>query len=185
MTDKNPQVQKKLANGRYEGNNYRFSDKFIKVMTGWLIAWIFIGTGLGFGLGALGDVFFATDYGPEVPGWYTIMAISFAISGVALPLIVGAILGAMAINKYAAPVAILLLAAIGSYTYGKLVDGQGIWMLYGIIGGIVAIALFFYIGFQAKVPIWLQLPVLGSPRLYLTKDKASKENPRNIKNITK
>lgn len=169
--------QKKKADGRYAGTNYRYSDRFIKVLTGCLIAWIFVGTGLGFALGALGDVFFRSEYGPQTPDWYNLMAAVIAASGVALPLIVAAVLGALAINRYAAPVAVLLLAAIGAFVYGRLVDGQGIWMLYGIAGGVLAVALFFSIGFQARVPIWLQLPMLNSPRVYLTRGDTEDAKP--------
>lgn len=172
-----PGDQKKNADGRYAGSNYRYSDRFIKVVTGCLIAWIFVGTGLGFALGALGDVFFQGEYGPQTPDWYSRTAAAIALSGVVLPLVAGAVLGALAINKYAAPVAVLLLAAIGSFIYGRVVDGQGVWMLYGVAGGVVAVALFFYIGLQARVPVWLQLPGLNSPRVHLTRGDPDDSKP--------
>ena len=174
--------QKKLANGRYEDTNYRYSDKFIKRMTGWLIAYIFIGVGAGFGLGALGDVFFADTTTPQ---WYTITAISLIVSGIGLPLLVGAWLGASALHKYAGPVGLLLIAGIVATTVGKTVEGQSMWLWIGNSAMIVSIVLFFYIGLQAKVPIWLQLPMLRSPRLYLNKNKKSEEDPLNSKNIFK
>ena len=176
------QQQKKLANGRYEDTNYRYSTKFINRMTGWLIAYIFIGVGAGFGLGALGDVFFA---GTNTPQWYTIMAVSLMLSGVGIPLLAGAWFGASALNKYAGPVGLLLVAGIGAIAVGKTVEGQSMWVQIGISSIIVSVALFFYIGLQAKVPIWLQLPMLKSPRVYVTKDKKSEEDPLNIKNILK
>jgi hypothetical protein len=178
---KKPYVQKKKANGRYEGTNYRYSTKFINRLTGWLIAWIFIGTGIGLGLGALGDTIYSES---EVPDWYSIIAIGFVISGVALPLLIGAWFGAMAINKYAGPIGLLLVLGIGATAVGSTA-GDAMWVWIGIGAMVLSVLLFFYIGFQAKVPIWLQLPILQSPRVYLTKDKASKENPRNVKNIFK
>lgn len=185
MTKQAEPVQKKMANGRYEGKNYRYTDKFIRIMTGWLIAWIFIGLGIGFGLGALGDVIFSNGYSHDVPDWYNVIAICFALSSAVLPLTVGAWFGAMAINKYAGPVGLLLVFGIGATAYGNVYKGQFMWEWIGIGSMVLSVVLLFYIGFQAKVPIWLQLPILGSPQVYLTKDKASKKNPRNIKNILK
>lgn len=178
MTD----TQRKMANGRYEGANYRFSDRFIKLMTRWLIAYIFIGVGLGFAVGAMGDVFFADT---DTPMWYTVLAISLISSGVGLPLLVGAWLGGMAINKYAGPVGLLLVLGIGATAAGSNVAGATMWIWIGIGAIILSVVLFFYVGFQAKVPIWLQLPILKSPRLYLTKDEKSNDDPRNVKNIFK
>ena len=174
--------QKKLANGRYEGTNYRYSDKFIKRMTNWLIAYIFIGFGAGFAVGALGDVFFA---GTDTPQWYTIIAVSLMLSGVGLPLLIGAWLGASALNKYAGPVGLLLVLGIFASAIGSTVKGQSMWVAIGVGSIIVSVVLFFYIGLQAKVPIWLQLPILRSPRVYLTKDKQSEKDPLNTKNLFK
>lgn len=183
---KNTTPQKKAANGRYEDTNYRYSDRFIKRMTTALIVPIFAGPAIGFALGALGDVFFNnSNYGYETPGWYTITAISFLIGGIALPLLIGAWLGATALNKYAGPVGLLLVLGIGATAFGSVVEGQSMWSTIGIGAMIVSVALFFYVGLQAKVPIWLQLPILQSPRLYITKDKKSNEDTRNVKNISK
>jgi hypothetical protein len=166
--------QKKMANGRYEGTNYRYSDKFIKRVTGWLIASIFIGPAIGFGLGALGDVIFNNGYGADVPGWYTTIAISFALGGVILPLVVASWMGAMALNKYAGPVGLLLDLGIGAYVFGRVTEGQTMWLWIGIGVLVLSVLLFVYIGFRAKVPMWMQLPMLNSPRFYITKDDVSK-----------
>jgi hypothetical protein len=172
------QQQKKMANGRYEDTNYRYSTKFINTLTGWLIAWIFIGTGLGFGLGALGDVFYAHT---DVPTWYTVLAVTVMASGVGLPLLVGAWLGASALNKYAGPVGLLLCAGIGALTYGKVVEGQSMWIWIGATTLVVCVGLFFLIGFRAKVAMWLQLPILNSPRLYISKGEGSNDKKTTAK----
>ena len=185
-SQQNSAPQKKMANGRYEGKNYRYTDRFIQLATNWLVAYIFIGTAAGIGMGMLGDVLFNnSNFGYKTPGWYAVTAVCVTISGVALPLIVGAWLGATAINKYAGPVGLLLVLGIGATTFGKVVEGQSMWLGIGVGTIIVSTALFFYIGLQAKVPIWLQLPILRSPRVYLTKDKISEEDPLNVKNILK
>jgi len=164
--------QKKNSNGRYENTNYRYSDKFIQTATNWLVAWIFIGISIGAGLGILGDSIFGASNAPQ---WYTIIAISFAISSVALPLTVGAWLGASALNKYAGPVGLLLVLGIGANVYGQIFGGMMTWI--GVATIVLSGALFFYIGFQAKVPMWLQLPILRSPRLYVRKGDAAKKKP--------
>lgn len=164
------QPQKKKSNSSSENTNFRYSDKFIQVVTNWLVAWIFIGFIIGFGLGALGDVIFASS---KVPQWYDIIAISFVISSVALPLSAGAWLGASALHKYAGPVGLLLVLGIGANTYGQIFGGEMVWI--GIVAIVLAVGLFFYLGFQAKVPIWLQLPILNSPRLPVSKGNVIKK----------
>jgi hypothetical protein len=163
---KNDIPQQKKANGRYANTNYRYSDKFISRMTGWLIALIFIGPAIGIGLGILGDTIFGAG---EAPGWYTVTAVSFMIGGVSLPLIVSAWFGASALNKYAGPVGLLLIFGIGALVYSKYSSDPTLWNWIGIGSLIFSTVLFFYIGFQAKVPIWLQLPMLKSPRFYISK----------------
>lgn len=167
--------QKKKADGRYEGTNYRYSDTFIRRMTNWLIAYIFIGTGLGFGIGAMGDVFFANT---DTPTWYTVLAVTIMASGVGLPLLLGAWFGASALNKYAGSVGLLLCAGIGALAYGKVADDQTMWTWIGAGALIASVGLFFLIGFRAKVAMWLQLPILHSPRLYISKGEV-----RNKKKI--
>jgi len=161
--------QQKKANGRYEGTNYRYSDKFISRVTGWLIAAMFILPAIGFGLGALGDTIF--DYG-DIPDWYTITAISLALGGIVVPLAVSAWLGATAINKYAGPVGLLFVFGICAVSAGDFTNNQALWVWIGIGSIVLSGLLFFYIGFQAKVPMWLQLPILNSPRLYVSKPDA-------------
>jgi hypothetical protein len=174
MTNK----QVKKADGRYEGTNYRYSDTFIRKMTNWLIAYIFIGTGLGFGIGAMGDVFFAHT---NTPTWYTVLAVTIMASGVGLPLLVSAWLGASALNKYAGPVGLLLCAGIGALAYGQVVKGQSMWIWIGATALVVSVGLFFLIGFRAKVAMWLQLPILNSPRLYISKGKGSNDKKTTAK----
>jgi hypothetical protein len=175
---KNDLPQQKKTNGRYENTNYRYSDKFIRRMTGWLIALIFIGPAIGLGLGILGDTLFGTG---DAPSWYTAIAISFVIGGVALPLVVSAWFGASALNKYAGPVGLLLIFGIGGLVYSKYSSDPTLWNWLGAGSLVLSTLLFFYIGLQAKVPIWLQLPILNSPRLYISKgdtrtsQKASKK----------
>jgi hypothetical protein len=166
--------QKKMTNGRYENTNYRYSDKFIKVATGILIAWIFVGLALGLTMGALGDVIYADT---DVPAWYTAIAIGLCISSVGLPLLVGGWLGAQALNKYGGPVGLLLFLGIGATAFGSTIEGQSMWAGIGVAAIVVSVLLFFYLGFKAKVDMWLQLPILNSPRLYVAR-KDQKKNKK-------
>lgn len=172
MTKKETKPEKKNANGRYE-NKYRYSDKLIETMTKWLVALVIIGPVLGFIISASASVVYG-DFN-DIPAWVNGIAIAFAIGGIALPLTVGAWFGATALNKYAGPVGLLLVFGIGAFTVGKVDDAQSMWLWIGLGSMILAGALFFYIGFQAKVPMWLQLPILQSPRLYVANKPASKK----------
>jgi hypothetical protein len=165
MTKTDMPLQKK-TNGRYEDTNYRYSDIFINRAIGWLIALIFIGPAIGFGLGVLGDTLFGAGHSPS---WYTITAISFVLGGISLPLVVGAWLGATALNKYAGPVGLLLVFGIGALAFSNCSGDRTLWAWIGISSLVLSTLLFFYIGFQAKVAIWLQLPMFKSPRLYISK----------------
>jgi hypothetical protein len=95
--------------------------------------------------------------------------------GLAIPLILGAILGGLAINKYAwIP---LLFVVGGLLTIGaSAVDGLGYLAPYAIasmiLGGIAVFVI--ALGFT-KVPVWLQLPILKSPRLTIRDNKTKKK----------
>ena len=164
----NDTPQKKNADGRYEGTNYRYSDKFIKKMTAWLIALIFIGPIIGAGLAIAGDSIFGAG---DSPDWYTIICISFVASGIALPLLISGWLGGAALNKYAGPVGLVFVLGIGAVSAKNYLPNPDAWFWGGIAAIVVTGLLFFYIGFQAKVPMWLQLPILNSPRVYISKNK--------------
>lgn len=167
-------IQKKKADGRYEGANYRHSMQFIDRATKWLAAGIFIGLGLGLGLYLLGYyVLFTTTFGPKIPEWYSFVSAAFALGGIVIALIVGAWLGGNAINKYGGFIGLLLVFGIGVTAIGSL--GKTAWFWVGVGMLVLSTLLFFYIGFKAKVPMWLQLPILNSPRLHLRRDGQSKK----------
>jgi len=176
MSKKISTAEKKDKDGRY-ASQYRYSDKFISRMTGWLIACIFIGPGRAVVVGISGDAIFGNGLVPE---WVTILAGSLAIAGIALPLLVGSWLGASAINRYAGPVGLLLFFGIAAVATGGPF-GQPQWVTLGIGALIISLILFFYIGFQARVPIWLQLPILNSPRLYISHGEKKKPRTRTTK----
>lgn len=158
----------KKPDTRYE-NNYRYSDAFIQKATNWLVAMVFIGPALGALMAFIGS----TIYGSDFPLWLTVIALTFTFGGIALPLLVGAWFGGQSIHRFGGWVGLLLMLGLGATVAGQGMDTG--WMFAsGIATMVLAGLLFFYLGFQAKVPMWLQLPILGSPRAYLTKNKQTK-----------
>jgi hypothetical protein len=159
---------------RYK-NNYRFSDEFIKVWTRILVTVLCVGLGgaailLIYLLIAYGDV--PTD---ELPVWATPAMLILGGGGLVIPLVAGAILGGLAIHKYAwIPLLFVVggLLAIGA----SAVDGLEFLAPYAIasmiIGGIAVFVI--ALGFT-KVPVWLQLPILRSPRLNIRDNKTKKK----------
>ena len=158
--------------GRY-ANNYRMSAEQIQKITNRLIILLFVGLGLGFILGIIGS----SVFGSEFPLWYTILTIGIAASGVIVPLLVSAWLGGQAIRRGGGFVGLLLIVGGGLLVTGNAIENTPLfWTGVGVT--ILAGLLFFYIGIQAKVPIWLQLPILGSPRLYV-RNKPTKKDDAN------
>ncbi len=165
-TDPQPTPEIKTGD-RYE-NGYRSSDAFIRRMTTWLIVSLITGPVLGFLTGVLGSVL----YDNSAPDWVAVVAIAFVTLGLGIPLLVGAWFGGRAVHRFGGVVGILLFLGIASFVMGEVL-GLGLWLWLGVGASILAVILFFYLGFQAKVPIWLQLPILSSPRLYIRRGAQS------------
>jgi len=159
-------------NGRY-ANRYRMTDEFIKKTTNRLIILLFAGLTLGLVLGIAGSSIFDN----EMPLWYLIITIAVAASGLIIPLYVSAWLGGQAIRRGGGFVGLLLITGGGLLATGYSIENA---MLFWVGIGVTALAtlLFIYIGVQAKVPMWLQLPILNSPRLYVRNKPASKNEPK-------
>ena len=103
-------------------------------------------------LGVLGNAIFGAG---NIPSWYAITFIPSALGGISLPLVVCAWLGAAALSKYAGLVGLLLVFGIGTLAFSKHSGDRTLWARIGISSLVVSMPLFFYIGFQVKVPIWL------------------------------
>ena len=159
-------------NGRY-ANNYRMSAKRIQKITNWLIVGLFVGLGAGFILGIVGSSLFDDEF----PMWYLILTIGVAASGLIVPLVIGAWLGGQAIRRGGGFVGLLLIAGGGLVVTGTQIESTTLfWTGIGVTT--LAALLFFYIGIQAKVPIWLQLPILNSPRLYVRNKPVEKDDTK-------
>lgn len=161
MTDT---TDKRYANG------YRISERAMKIWNR------IIFTIMGIGLAALTVVIIVTAsiYGnaaPEdIPAIYiNLMWISGGVA-LGLPLILGAIVGGLAIHRFAwIP---LLLAMLGMLAVGAAqADGYHYLAFYGWIAIVVGVIGTFLIAiFRTKVDIWFGLPTLNSPRWYMRRD---------------
>lgn len=156
---------------------YRFSGRFIKTTTTVLITAMLAMIAAGFILGPLSDNFEGET--GEVLG---IVAVALIIGGLGLPLLIGAVLGGEAIRPGGGIIGFLLIAGMFAAAAGMTEAGQEmlgpVWGPWAFWGGttlmVLAVGGFWIIGWIAKVPMWLQAPVLGSPRAYV---RGSSENP--------
>ena len=158
-----------------QSSTYRLSDAFIKLWTRILVTILCVGIGAGMAvmiylLVVYGDV--ATE---DLPSWAVPSLVILFGAGFGIPLILGAILGGIAINKYAwIPLLFVVggLLAIGV----SAVDGYEFLAPYAIasmvLGGISVFII--ALGFT-KVPVWVQLPILKSPRASVRKNNTKKK----------
>lgn len=127
-------------------NTYRYSDRFIRAWTIVLCIAIVV-------LPISGIIYGAT-LGSDYQEWQGWLAGGLMLGGVAVPLLIGAVLGGEAIRRGGGVVGALFAAGlVGGPT------GSGFGILWLAVAGYVALALgvigFFVIGFAAKVPIWI------------------------------
>ncbi|WP_354566681.1 hypothetical protein [Glaciihabitans sp. UYNi722] len=146
------------ATGKFP-TGYRYSMVFINRMTGVLIIVMLACIGGAFAVGAIG--------GDDAPAWVEPLAIGVLIGGIGLPLLIAAWLGGSSLHRYGGWAGALLIVGMALGVTGQLME---IWTWFWIGAGIDALCVlvFFYLGFLAKVPMWLQLPIIGSPRFYLS-----------------
>ena len=158
--------------GRY-ANGYRMTDAYIKKTTNRLIILLFAGLTLGLIMGIAGSTIFDN----EMPLWYVVITIAVAASGLVVPLYVSAWLGGQAIRRGGGFVGLLLITGGGLMVTGSSIENSTLfWTGIGVTA--LAALLFVYIGVQAKVPMWLQLPILNSPRLYVRNKPTDKNKSK-------
>lgn len=154
-----------------EKNVYRLSDAFIKRWTRILITILLVGIGGGLVVMVVALIVYGDVPSDELPDWVWISMGGLFIIGFGVPLILGAILGGLAIHRFGwIP---LLLAMAGLLGMGvSQIDGYGFLTPYCITAMILGVVGIFVLAINfTNVPIWLQLPILKSPRLYLRKGK--------------
>lgn len=155
---------------RYD-NGYRLSETTIKRWTRALIALLIAGVGGSVVVMLVAGIMYGNGPVEEVPSWVFPTMSWLAISGILIPLVIAAILGGLAIHRYGwIPLLILVLGMIVA-SFSNLA-GVGYLGIYGLIAVAVGVIGIFVIAVKfTKVPIWLQLPILFSPRLYLRKNE--------------
>jgi hypothetical protein len=169
-----------MTNLSKAGNPYRFSRRVINVTTGVLVAAMLAGLVTGIALGVASD-------GVEGDAGETLstVALWIVVGSFLVPLAVAAVLGGEAIKRGGGLVGALLMVGITATAVSRVGDvvdviGAG-WSDVLFWGGIVvmalAVAAFWIVGWVAKVPMWLQLPMLGSPRI-VVRDGEEERRPR-------
>ena len=154
---------------------YRFSDKFIKKWEDRLTWLLCGGVAAAFAL-AGGGLLVADALGVEEFGSATswilagVIVLGLLIGAVAVvgSIVVGAILGGLSLHPLGwIPGLLLALWMFGGIAmYPALGGGLGFFL--HLLGFAPIIAVFFWMGHKAKVPMYLRSAAPGSPRLYLS-----------------
>ncbi|WP_348789041.1 hypothetical protein [Leifsonia sp. NPDC080035] len=146
---------------------YRFSDRFIRVATTALLIAMGVLVAGGFALG------FASDAVPGEAGeTLGAVAAGVVVGGVLVPLAIAAVLGGEAVKAGAGFLGLGLVVGVAGIAFGSIEGARdllGAWAPLALWGGLLLLvgcaAGFWLAGRRAGVPQWLQLPILGSPRL--------------------
>jgi hypothetical protein len=133
-------------------------------------------TTMGIGIGGLVLVFAIMaiffNRGPDsVETVMMYLAIGFGLLAVVVPLIMGALLGGLAIHQSGW---VPLLVVIGGLLCTGLaqLDGFGGVLPYAIAAMVLGTIATILLGiFRSQVDVWFGLPVFGSPRLNVRKNK--------------
>lgn len=175
-----PTRQAAPAPVRRPAGTFRFSGRFIKTATTVLTTVMVVSITAGFIIGPLsskvagaaGDALFTA-------------AIALIAGGVVLPLLLAAVLGGEAIRAGGGFIGFFLIvgmfaATAGSTELGLEVLGRA-WAPWTLWGGVAMMVLaaagFWIVGWIARVPMWLQAPFRGSPRVIV---RGSSDNPADL-----
>ena len=155
MTSKKPSNPKPFK--------YRLSDKTIRLWTKILITVMIVGIVGGFAFSAIA----ISILGDEE--WINTVTLLIMVGvGVAVPLVVSAILGGIAIHRFGFIGTALLAVSMIVFGFGAA-TGDSVLAIVGAVGIIAGGLLTWLFGYLGKVPMWLQLATISSPRLYVTK----------------
>jgi len=154
---------------RYE-NNYRLPEKVInrwtRICVTVLIGSIVVGFGAGAGGGATGDA--ADDRHSAALGVVSVVllviAIVFGAGGFVFALGASAYLGGESLQRGGGWVGILLIIGLLGASAGWALGP--VWGVAGIVVMVLGVVGLILMGVRARVPMWLQLPILRSPRFY-------------------
>jgi hypothetical protein len=145
-----------------------------------LVSFMLVSVIAGFVLGALSDTV-ARDARDDL----VTAAGTLIIGGITLPLLLAAVLGGEAIRAGGGFIGLFLILGMLAAVAGGTELGQEMlgrtWTPWALWGGIALMALatasFWIVGWIARVPMWLQGPFLGSPRVIV---RGSSDNPADI-----
>lgn len=160
---------------------YRLSDNVITFWTRFLLVMMAVGILGGFAFAGI----VGSSFDGDMPEWVvTTTGILMLGVGVALPLLIAAILGGVAIHRFGPIGTVLLVGSIVPLVIGRTTEDQTL-AIVGLIGVIAGGVLTFYLGIKGGVPIWLQLPSPGSPRMYLFNKPQATTKKKPAKKTTK
>ncbi|HEY8992935.1 MAG TPA: hypothetical protein VIM37_03760 [Candidatus Microsaccharimonas sp.] len=150
-----------------KGQVYRKSDAFIKLWTRILIAVMIGGVAGAFLVMGYAAVAYGNVPSDELPVWILPAVITLFSIGIGLPLILGAILGGLAIHRFGWIPLLLVIGGVFASGFSSLQHYEFL-AVYGVIAIVLGVVSVFFIAIVfTNVPIWLQFPIVGSPRLYL------------------
>lgn len=175
-----PTRQAAPAPDRRPDGTFRFSDRFIKTATTVLISFMLVSIAAGFIMGPLSD-----NVDGEAGDALGIAAGALIIGGLVIPLLLAAVLGGEAIRAGGGFIGVFLIVGMLAAVAGGTELGQEMlgrtWTPWALWGGIALMALatasFWIVGWIARVPMWLQGPFLGSPRVIV---RGSSDNSADI-----
>lgn len=166
--DRKRSRRKISAGRRAEGEQlYRLSDRAIR----WWTIGTFIGMAVMIAAGILVAVSGSGIEDYETQDAVTNAGVWIAVGGgFFVPILVAAMVGGIALNKYGWIAGLLLGLGVFGWVMGSVIsDGRLLWG--GIAAVVVGGILYFVFGFIRDVPMWLQAPTVGSPRVYLNRPK--------------
>lgn len=154
---------------------YRLSDKAIATWTKALIIVMIVGIVGGFAFSAIAWSIVGDEDWVMAATYWIIIGL-----GVGLPLILGGIVGGIAIHRFGYIGTTLLTASMVAFGIGGA-TGNTLVATAAVIGMVVGGLLTFLFGYLGKVPMWLQLPTFGSPRVYIA--KGGKDTAKNKQSV--
>jgi phosphotransferase system glucose/maltose/N-acetylglucosamine-specific IIC component len=160
---------------------YRFSDRFIKRATTTLLVAMGVIVVAGFVLGFVSDGV-SGEAGEQLAN----TAIVVVVAGFVLPLLIAAILGGESLKRGAGVIGfglIVGLLLVATTLAESTRAFYGSWAVAAFWVGVALLVLgvvgFWLVGSAARVPMWLQLPFIGSPRVY-TQGESERPGDANV-----
>lgn len=175
-----PTHQAAPAPVRRPAGTSRFSARFITLATRVLLTLMAVSVAAGFILGPLSDT-----VDGEAGDTLGVIAAALVIGGILVPLLLAAILGGEAIRAGAGIIGFFLIVGMTSAIAGSTELGYELlgpvrtpWAFWG---GVALMALsvlaFWIVGWIARVPMWIQAPFIGSPRVVV---RGSSDSPTDV-----